>query len=112
MQEERIRQVLQMLSGKLPEDKLVMLRNKLVTVPDNRVDEILCAQLHNPTHILLFSIFLGGIGVDRFMIGDVGLGVAKLLFGWITFGIWPLVDIFISYKKAKEKNFNKIMTLL
>ncbi|MDE6585444.1 MAG: TM2 domain-containing protein [Clostridia bacterium] len=112
MQDERVRQVLQMLSGKLPEEKLVMLRNKLVTVPDNRVDEILCVQLHNPTHILLFSIFLGGIGVDRFMIGDVGLGVAKLLFGWITFGLWPLIDIFICYKKAKENNFNKIMTLL
>ena len=46
------------------------------------------------------------------MIGDVGLGVAKLLFGWLTCGIWPLIDIFMSYKSSKEKNFNKLMNLL
>jgi TM2 domain-containing membrane protein YozV len=60
----------------------------------------------------VLSVFLGGLGVDRFVIGDVGLGVAKLLLGWITFGIWPLIDIFFCYKKAKEKNFNKLMSIL
>lgn len=40
----------------------------------------------------LLGIFLGGLGVDRFYLGNIGLGVAKLLVGWLTFGIWPLVD--------------------
>ena len=34
----------------------------------------------------------GGLGVDRFYLGNIGMGVAKLLVGWLTFGIWPLVD--------------------
>lgn len=101
-----------MVSDKLPEEKLMVLKNKLADADDSKYDEIACANLHNPTHILLFSIFLGGFGVDRFMIGDVGLGVAKLLFGWLTCGIWPLIDIFMSYKSSKEKNFNKLMNLL
>ncbi len=112
MKEESVRQILSMVSDKLPEEKLMVLKNKLADADDSKYDEIACANLHNPTHILLFSIFLGGFGVDRFMIGDVGLGVAKLLFGWLTCGIWPLIDIFMSYKSSKEKNFNKLMNLL
>ncbi|CAN5133796.1 hypothetical protein BH09ACT5_BH09ACT5_13280 [soil metagenome] len=40
----------------------------------------------------ILGFFLGGLGVDRFYLGNIGLGVAKLLVGWLTLGIWPLVD--------------------
>lgn len=40
----------------------------------------------------VLGFFLGGFGIDRFYLGNVGLGVAKLLVGWLTFGIWPLID--------------------
>lgn len=112
MKEENVRQIIGIAGDKLPEDKLMVLKNKLADQPDEKIDEIMCANLYNPTHVLLFSIFLGGLGIDRFMIGDTGIGVGKLLLGWATCGLWPLIDIFISYKKAKEKNFNKLMMLL
>ncbi len=101
-----------MMTEKVPEDKLMYLRNKLAALPDSKVDEIMCMNFYNPTNVLLFSIFLGGFGVDRFVIGDTGLGVAKLLLGTFTCGIWPLVDIFLWYKRAKEKNLNKIMLMV
>lgn len=112
MKEENVRQIIGIVGDKLPEEKVMVLKNKLVDQPDEKADEIMCANLYNPTHVLLFSIFLGGLGIDRFMIGDTGIGVGKLLLGWATCGLWPLIDIFISYKKAKEKNFNKLMMLL
>lgn len=55
---------------------------------------------------LLLSIFLGGLGIDRFYLGHIGLGVAKLLLGWATFGIWWLIDlIFIAMRKVDTTNF-------
>ena len=43
---------------------------------------------------LLLSLFFGSIGVDRFIMGHVGLGILKLItFG--GFGIWWLIDVIL-----------------
>ena len=53
-------------------------------------------------HIFVWigNFLFGGLGVDRFLRGQIGLGICKLLFGWLTLGIWPLVDWIISISKA------------
>lgn len=48
----------------------------------------------------VFCFLLGGLGVDRFVRGQIGLGICKLLFGWVTLGIWALVDWIIAMVKA------------
>jgi TM2 domain-containing membrane protein YozV len=40
----------------------------------------------------LLWFFLGVFGAHRFYLGDIGLGIAMLLLGWLTFGIWPFID--------------------
>jgi TM2 domain-containing membrane protein YozV len=52
--------------------------------------------------ILLISFFLGGLGIDRFMLGQTGLGIGKLLtFGGC--GVWALIDfILIAMRKVTD----------
>jgi hypothetical protein len=44
---------------------------------------------------ILISLFLGGLGIDRFYLGYTGLGIAKLLLNWMTFGVWALIDLIL-----------------
>ncbi|MDD5692882.1 MAG: TM2 domain-containing protein [Patescibacteria group bacterium] len=49
---------------------------------------------------LVISIFLGQLGIDRFIMGQVGLGILKLItFG--GFGIWWLIDVILIATKHK-----------
>ncbi|MDR0484607.1 MAG: TM2 domain-containing protein [Alphaproteobacteria bacterium] len=97
---------------KLTNEQLVAVSKLLDTTGDKRFSALQIMPLKNPLLTFLLSLFLGGIAVDRFYVGDVGLGILKLLFGWMTFGIWWLVDLYFSQKKAKDINFNTICQLV
>jgi len=49
---------------------------------------------------LLLSVFLGTLGIDRFYLGHIGLGIAKLLLSWMTFGLWQILDIILIAMRA------------
>ncbi len=57
---------------------------------------------------LIISILFGAIGVDRFIMGHIGLGILKLLITVFTLGIfgwiWWLIDIVLIATKYKFKN--------
>lgn len=63
----------------------------------------------NWTLTLVLSIFLGWLGIDRFVMGKIGTGILKLLITIITFGflgwIWWIVDIVLI---AMKYNFQGI----
>jgi len=101
-----------MANGKyFPNDKVMMLRDRLLQADESKYSLLLSLDLKEPTTMLLISIFLGYLGIDRFMLGDIGMGILKLLtFGLC--GVLTIVDWFLISDKTKEQNLNKIMQIL
>lgn len=87
------------------------IRDRLISVDDSKWALLSTAQFKDPTTTLIVSILVGGFGIDRFMIGDTGLGVGKLLTcGGL--GIWTIIDWFMIQKATREKNMQKIQQFL
>ncbi len=94
-----------------PTEKVVYLREKLYSLDEKQFNLLYSIELKDPTVIFLISIFLGGWGVDRFMLGETGMGILKLLTGGCCGVLW-IIDLFTVQNKAKELNFTNIMRLL
>ena len=83
--------------------QIVMIRERLLQLDDSKWIAVQTLQFKDPTTMLIVSLIGGHFGIDRFMIGDTGLGVAKLLTcGGV--GIWTIVDWFLIMGAAREKN--------
>ena len=134
--------ILMSLAGKLPSTGEVVLRNKLDGVSDETLNKISASipmlNLKSPGVGLVLGILFGGLAVDRFYKGDIGLGFTKLLllFIWgILFGlaqaepsdatymilglfvvvvatIWAFADLFLVFGGIKKDNLNKILMIL
>ena len=94
-----------------PAEKIMYLKEKLAAMDESKFTMVSTVELKDPTTILLVSIFLGALGIDRFMLGDTGMGILKLLTGGCC-GILTIIDWFTVSKKTKELNLNNIMTVL
>ena len=107
------------------------LYHALEEADDRCLDALMLLPTKSVTTTLLFSIFLGGIGVDRFYIGSVGLGVGKLalrlsaailptLLQFPELGlilglaslIWQIIDIFQVRNAVKRYNFEMLWMFL
>jgi hypothetical protein len=91
--------------------QLGVLRDYLIKLDDSKSFALHSAELKDPTMMLIVSIIAGSLGIDRFLIGDTGMGIGKLLTcGGL--GIWWLVDLFLIMDRTKEVNFNRTMALI
>ena len=101
-----------MSNGKFFESHQInAIRDKLIALDDSKWAMLSAIQFKDPTTILIVSILAGSLGIDRFMIGDTGLGVGKLLTcGGL--GIWTIIDWFMIQKATREKNMEKIQQFL
>lgn len=103
-----INSLLALWQDKIPADGVYMLRESLEKIDESKLSNLYMVQLKNPIVGLVLGIFIGVFGADRFYKGDIGIGVAKLLICWITFGIWWLVDLFLVWQGIKKDNLNRI----
>ncbi|MFN4284792.1 MAG: TM2 domain-containing protein [Lacibacter sp.] len=87
------------------------IREQLLLVDDSRWVVLQSLPLKEPTTALIISILGGQFGIDRFYLGDTGLGIAKLLTCG-GFGIWAIVDWFLIMGATREKNMNLLQNAL
>ena len=86
--------------------QLLEIRERLIAMDDDKWPMVQTLQFKDPTTALLISIFAGYYGIDRFYIGDTGMGVGKLLTcGGL--GVWAIVDWFLIQGATKEKNMEQ-----
>lgn len=95
----------------LPAEKIMFVKQKLMAADEEKFSMISAVDFKDPTTILLVSLFLGTLGIDRFMLGETGMGILKLLTGGVC-GILTIIDWFSVSKKAKEINYNNLMMML
>jgi hypothetical protein len=85
-------------------------REKLLSLDDTKWPLVQTLQFKNPDTAQILSI-MGQVGIDRFFIGDTGLGIVKLLTcGGL--GIWTIIDWFMIQGAAREKNMETFQNAL
>ena len=111
MIKEKIDQFLAAQAANLPAEAMTEIRERLEAADDSKFDELSMLQFKNPTTMLIIAFFLGGYGVDRFMLNDTTMGIVKLC----TCGgciVWAIIDIFTAGKRTREFNLSKLNEIL
>ena len=101
-----------MVNGKFFEaHQIPFLRDRLLQMDDSKFVQLQSIALKDPTTSLIVSLIGGHFGIDRFIIGETGLGIAKLLTcGGL--GIWTIVDWFLIMGRTREINMENLQRIL
>ena len=90
---------------------LMTIKNQLDKMSDKQLFLLNNVDFKDPTVALVLSVVVGGWGIDRFYIGDTGLGVLKLITAG-GLGVWWLVDLFVISGKTKKNNVKEFNNTL
>lgn len=91
---DKINMLLMTYSKYFPDESMMMIRDRFEAMDESKASMLYTLGLKDPTMALILSIVAGGLGIDRFYIGDTGLGIAKLLTCGGC-GIWMIIDYFL-----------------
>ena len=95
----------------LPSNKLPMIKDALRKLDENQFIYIQAIEYKDPNTVLILSILLGTLGIDRFILNDAGMGVLKLL----TCGgvyVWWIIDMVNAQERTQAYNFKKLSEAL
>lgn len=91
-------------------EKLPLIKSRLESMNEDSLILVSSCEFKDPKIIFIISLFFGSLGIDRFLIGDTGMGILKLL----TFGmccLFTVIDWFLITDRTKEKNFEEFMKM-
>lgn len=104
MEQRKIEMFLIQNSDKLPNEKIMMIKNALSQLEDSKFILIQTIEMKEPITILFLSAAIGIFAVDRFALGQIGLGLLKL-FTLGGFYIWWIIDIINATKRTRNYNY-------
>ena len=110
MTSDQVEQLIALYGSRLPMYSFPVVRKKIEKM-DYTTACMSMEHLKDPTVAIILSLLTGWFGVDRFYIGDIGLGIFKL----ITCGglcIWYFIDLFLIRRKTRERNLKELMNSL
>ena len=110
MEAEKINLFIATKGDYFPSETIPMIKERMTYLASDNEMAIMAADYTNPILSIVLSVVLGGYGIDRFLIGDIGIGIGKLLTGGGC-GVWWLIDIFLIMDATKRKNFEKFITI-
>ena len=111
MEQQKVDMFMMMNNKYFPEAQIPFIRQHLLSVDENKEGILHTIQFKDPIISLVLSLLVGGLGIDRFYIGDTGLGIGKLVTcGGL--GIWTIIDLFLIMQATREKNLSRLLTLL
>ena len=111
MESQKVDMFMMMNSKFFESHQLMPIREKLIELDASKEMALHTTQFKDPTTSLIISIVAGNLGIDRFYIGDTGLGIAKLLTCG-GFGIWAIVDWFLIMGATREKNMESLQRVI
>lgn len=111
MQQDKVDIYMLSHSKFFPENKISYIREKLLQADDSKYALIMSLDLKDPLIVFLISIFGGYLGIDRFILGDIPMGILKLCTAGVCYVLY-VIDWFLVQDKAKELNYNTIMSIL
>ena len=101
MEQAKVQSAMSLFNEHIPQERLYTFKQMLEKADDEKYNELMTIPMKSTITTLLLSVFLGWIGADRFYVGDTGLGVVKLLFGWLTFGTVAVNRYLFQLQKGK-----------
>ena len=111
MEAQKVDMFMMMNSKFFESHQLQGVRDRLIQLDDSRFSALQMLQFKDPTTSLIISILIGGLGIDRFYIGDTGMGIGKLLTcGGL--GVWTIIDWFLIMGATREKNMELLQQAL
>ena len=85
---------------------VMIVKQKLESLTPEQIQLLAAGDYLDPTVNVIVSVLVGSWGIDRFLIGQTGWGILKLLTGG-ALGVWTIVDWFQISRLTKESNMEK-----
>ena len=98
--EQSVERYLLLNSTFFPQEKVSQIKDKLLS-NESAFNRARLMTLKDPNTLLLISVFVGQLGVDRFLINKKATGVLKLIF-WLIAYVCMFISFFVILNDATK----------